>query len=39
LLKIEGHEEKLSGLIQQRYAITRNEAVKQVKAFFFKHRS
>jgi uncharacterized protein YjbJ (UPF0337 family) len=38
LLKIEGHEQKLSGLIQQRYAITRDEALRQVKAFFSKHR-
>jgi len=37
LLKIDGHEQKLSGLIQQRYAITRDEALKQVKAFFSKH--
>jgi uncharacterized protein YjbJ (UPF0337 family) len=39
LLQIEGHEQKLSGLIQQRYAITRDEALRQVKAFFSKHRS
>ena len=39
LLQIEGHEQKLSGLIQQRYAITRAEAVKQVKAFFSRHRA
>ena len=38
LLTIEGHEQKLSGLIQQRYAITRDEARRQVKAFFSKHR-
>jgi uncharacterized protein YjbJ (UPF0337 family) len=38
LLKVEGHEQKLSGLIQQRYAITRDEALRQVKAFFYKHR-
>ncbi len=35
-LKLEGHEEKLSGLIQERYAITRDEAEKQVKKFFAK---
>ena len=29
LLKIEGHEQKLSGLIQERYAITRDEARRQ----------
>jgi uncharacterized protein YjbJ (UPF0337 family) len=39
LVKIEGHEQKLSGLIQRRYAITRNEAVEQVRAFFSKHRT
>jgi uncharacterized protein YjbJ (UPF0337 family) len=38
LLQIEGHQQKLSGLIQRRYAITREEAVKQVRAFFSKHR-
>lgn len=37
LLKIEGHEQKLSGLIQERYAVTRDEALRQVKAFFSKH--
>jgi uncharacterized protein YjbJ (UPF0337 family) len=37
LLQLEGHQQKLSGLIQQRYAITREEAVKQVRAFFSKH--
>ncbi len=35
-LQLEGHEEKLSGLIQARYAITRDEAEKQVKNFFAK---
>ena len=39
LLQIEGHEQKLSSLIQQRYAITRAEALKQVKAFFSRHRA
>jgi uncharacterized protein YjbJ (UPF0337 family) len=38
LLQIEGHQQKLSGLIQQRYAITRIEALTQVKAFFSRHR-
>jgi uncharacterized protein YjbJ (UPF0337 family) len=38
LMQIEGHQQKLSGLIQQRYAISREEAVKQVKAFFSKHK-
>jgi uncharacterized protein YjbJ (UPF0337 family) len=37
LLKSEGHEQKLAGLIQQRYAITHDEAQKQVKDFLEKH--
>lgn len=37
LTEIEGEEEKLSGLIQERYAITREEAKEQVKDFFDKH--
>jgi uncharacterized protein YjbJ (UPF0337 family) len=37
LLQIEGHEQKLSGLVQRRYSITHGEAVKQVRAFFSKH--
>jgi uncharacterized protein YjbJ (UPF0337 family) len=36
LLKSEGHEQKLSGLIQERYAITHDEANKQVKNFIAK---
>lgn len=39
LLKIEGHEEKLAGLVQERYAITKAEADAQVKGFFAKHRN
>lgn len=39
LLELEGHEQKLTGLIQQRYAITRDEAEKQVKTFFEKFRA
>lgn len=34
LLEAEGREEKLTGMIQERYAITRDEAKKQVKEFF-----
>lgn len=34
LLKAEGHQQKLAGLVQERYAITRDEAEKQVKKFF-----
>ncbi len=37
LLKIEGHQEKLAGLVQQRYAISRDDAEKQVKEFFSKN--
>jgi uncharacterized protein YjbJ (UPF0337 family) len=36
LLKAEGRQEKLAGLVQERYAITRDEADKQVKKFFAK---
>lgn len=36
LLKSEGHEQKLAGLIQERYAITRDEADRQVKDFLQK---
>jgi uncharacterized protein YjbJ (UPF0337 family) len=36
LLTLEGHEQKLAGLVQERYAISRDEADKQVKAFFAK---
>lgn len=38
LLNLEGHEQRLAGLIQERYAITRDEADKQVKAFFDKFK-
>ncbi|MDP1698836.1 MAG: CsbD family protein [Xanthomonadaceae bacterium] len=37
LLKSEGHAQKLTGLVQERYAITRDEADKQVSEFFKKH--
>jgi uncharacterized protein YjbJ (UPF0337 family) len=39
LLRLEGHEQKLAGLVQERYAITRDEADKQVKTFFEKYRA
>jgi uncharacterized protein YjbJ (UPF0337 family) len=39
LLKLEGNEQKLAGLIQERYAITQEEAKKQVQDFFEKHKS
>lgn len=35
----ESTEEKLTGLVQQRYAITRDDAKKQVKKFLDKHKS
>lgn len=39
LMKVEGHEQKLVGLVQERYAITRDEADRQVKGFFEKNKS
>ena len=39
LLRLEGHEQKLAGLVQERYAITRDEADRQVKAFFEKNKA
>ncbi|MEO4045913.1 CsbD family protein [Pseudomonas sp. CAU 1711] len=33
LLQSEGQAQKLAGLLQQRYAMTRDEAEKQVKSF------
>ncbi|TAJ54687.1 MAG: CsbD family protein [Nevskiaceae bacterium] len=39
LLRLEGHQEKLAGLVQERYAVTRDEADKQVKAFFEKNKA
>ncbi|NPU93335.1 MAG: CsbD family protein [Gammaproteobacteria bacterium] len=38
LLKLEGRQEKLAGLVQERYAITRDEAEKQVKAFYERNK-
>jgi uncharacterized protein YjbJ (UPF0337 family) len=37
LLKIEGQAEKLTGLVQERYALTRDAAALQVKTFYAKH--
>lgn len=34
LLKLDGHRERLVGLIQQRYALTRAEADRQIRNFF-----
>jgi uncharacterized protein YjbJ (UPF0337 family) len=39
LLQIEGHQQKLTGLIQERYAITRDEARQQVSNFFEKYKT
>lgn len=39
LLQAEGHQQKLTGLVQERYAITRDEAEKQVKKFFDSNKS
>ena len=36
ILKSEGRAEKLAGLVQERYAVTRDEADKQVSKFFDK---
>ncbi len=33
-LKFEGHQDRLTGLVQERYAVTRDEADRQVKSFF-----
>ena len=33
LLQTEGHAQKLSGLVEERYAVGRDEADRQVKAF------
>jgi len=38
ILKSEGHLQKLAGLVQERYAITRDEADKQVHSFMEKHK-
>lgn len=37
LLQLEGQQQKLAGLVQERYAITRDEAERQVKEFFDKN--
>ena len=39
LLQSEGHAERLTGLVQERYAIARDEAAKQVRKFFAKRKS
>ena len=39
LLQSEGHAEKLSGLVQERYAVASDEAARQVKEFFAKNNA
>lgn len=39
LLQSEGQVQKLAGLLQQRYAMTHDEADQQVKNFLKKHNS
>lgn len=39
LLKLEGEEQKLAGLVQERYAVSRDEAARQARSFFDKHMS
>lgn len=39
LLQTEGHLQKLAGLVQERYAITRNEAETQIKQFFSQYKA
>ncbi len=34
LMRLDGHHDRLIGLVQERYAITRDEADRQVKSFF-----
>jgi uncharacterized protein YjbJ (UPF0337 family) len=39
LMKLGGHADKLTGLIQERYALTRDAAARQVKNFFDQYSS
>ena len=39
LMKLEGHADKLTGLVQERYALTRDAAARQVKNFFDQYSS
>jgi uncharacterized protein YjbJ (UPF0337 family) len=39
LLMTEGRIEKLAGLVQERYVVSRDEANRQVKAFMEKYKS
>ncbi len=38
LMKADGRRDKLAGLVQERYAVTRAAAEQQVDDFFAKHR-
>ena len=38
LLKCEGQAQKLAGLIQERYSVTRDEADKQVKEYLAQYK-
>jgi len=38
ILQSEGQQQKLAGLLQERYAITRDEAEKQVQDFIHKRK-
>lgn len=38
LLQVEGQSQKLTGLVQERYALSRDEAEKQVNTFFEKQK-
>jgi len=39
ILKTEGQIQRLAGLVQERYGVTRDAADEQVKAFLAKHAS
>jgi uncharacterized protein YjbJ (UPF0337 family) len=39
LLQLDGHEQKLAGLVQERYALSADEAARQTRKFFAKHMS
>ncbi|AJQ95621.1 CsbD family protein [Gynuella sunshinyii] len=38
LIKVEGHQKTLTGLVQERYDIAREDAEKQVKKFFAQNK-
>lgn len=38
LLQVQGHAQKLAGLVQERYALSRDEARAQVDKFFDQHK-